>query len=133
MVASSITLARVLAIAHGLAGLLLLVPLTLVFVPVGALGALWLVALWIWLWNPTPRAWRALRRTHYAGLVLAALSCAYGVFALRAAERSAAAGGGLLGGFGLIPLALGVMVGAFSAAALWLARREPPPTTSAPR
>lgn len=112
---------------HGVAGLLLLLPFALVFSPIAALAALWLLALAFRLWRPTPGAWQALRGTHAAGLALAALSGAYGVFALRAAERSAAAGGGLLGGFGLIPLALGVVLGSFSAATLWLARREPPP------
>jgi hypothetical protein len=55
-------------------------------------------------------------------LVVAALLGAYGVFALRAAKQSAARGGGLLGAFGLLPLALGVVLGATAAVSLWLAR-----------
>ena len=129
MVASSLGLARALAVVHGVAGLLLLLPLILVFSPLAIVGAVWLLALAFRLWHPTPGIWRALRGTHAGGLALAMLSCTYGIFALRAAERSAAAGGGLLGGFGLIPLALGVVLGAFSAATLWLARREPPRAT----
>ena len=41
--------------------------------------------------------------------LMAALLIAYGIFALRAAERSAAHGGGLLGGFGILPLGLGIV------------------------
>ena len=43
---------------------------------------------------------------------------AYGIFALRTAERSAAQGGGLLGGFGLVPLGLGIMMACFSGVTL---------------
>jgi hypothetical protein len=53
---------------------------------------------------------------------LAAVLCVHGVVALRAAERSAAAGGGLLGAYGLIPLGLGTVLGVTAATSLWLAR-----------
>jgi hypothetical protein len=39
-----------------------------------------------------------------------------------AAERSAARGGGLLGGFGLLPLAMGILVGGLALASPWLLR-----------
>ena len=63
-----------------------------------------------------------LRRTHVVLLVVATLLGAYGLFALRAAQQSAAKGGGLLGAFGLLPLALGVMLRATAAASLCVAR-----------
>jgi hypothetical protein len=59
-------------------------------------------------------------------LVVATLPCTYGLLALQAAERSAAAGGGLLGAFGLFRLALGVALGGTAVISLWLARRRMP-------
>jgi hypothetical protein len=55
-------------------------------------------------------------------LMTAVLLVAYGLFALRAAERSAAAGGGLLGGFGFLPLGLGIVLGAMAGICLLLIR-----------
>ena len=75
------------------------------------------------LWRPARRVGVLLRRTHFVGATVAALLCAYGVFALQAAERSAAAGGGIMGAFGLIPLGLGILLGGTAVTSLWLARR----------
>ena len=49
---------------------------------------------------------------------------------LRAAEESAARGGGLLGGLGLIPIGLGVFLGCFSILTLVVARPLQPSTGS---
>jgi len=84
-----------------------------------------LIALGIWmlvLGRAARRNRRGLRalllRTHGALLVLALASTAVGIAELRAAARSAQHGGGLLGGLGLIPLALGGCVAVFSLVAL---------------
>lgn len=66
----------------------------------------------------------ALRRTHWAFLLIDVLLVAYGIFALRAAERSAARGGGLLGGIGLVPLGLGMVMALFSGVTLLIARGD---------
>ena len=117
---------RILGVVHVIVGLLLL-PLTLFFgfllAPVLLPGPIWIVILGIRLWRPSAQVGVLLRRTHWVGLTVAALLCGYGVLALQAAERSAAAGGGLMGGIGLIPLALGALLGGTAVISLWLARR----------
>ena len=117
---------RILGVVHVIVGLLLL-PLTLFFglllAPVLLPGPVWIVMLGFRLWRPSARVGVLLRRTHCVGITIAALLCVYGVFALQAAERSAAAGGGLMGGFGLIPLGLGALLGVTAVPSLWLARR----------
>ena len=117
---------RILGVVHVIVGLLLL-PLTLFFgvllAPVLLPGPVWIVILGIRLWRPSARVGVLLRRTHLVGVAVAALLCGYGAFALQAAQRSAAAGGGLLGAFGLIPLGLGALLGVTAVPSLWLARR----------
>ena len=88
-------------------------------------GPVWGIVLGFRLWKPRPDLFVALRRTHYAYLLVDALLIWYGVFALQAAERSAARGGGLLGGFGLIPLGLGIGLACFSLVTLVLTRTHP--------
>jgi hypothetical protein len=116
---------RILGVVHVIVGLLLL-PVTMFFglllAPVLLPGPVWIVMLGFRLWRPSARVGVLLRRTHCVGMTVAALLCVYGVFALQAAERSAAAGGGLLGAFGLIPLGLGVLLGGTAVTSLWLAR-----------
>ena len=122
----NVTPFRILGVVHVIIGLLLL-PVTtffgLLLAPVLLPGPVWIVMLGIRLWRPSPRIGALLRRTHCVGMPVAALLCVYGVFALQAAERSAATGGGLMGGFGLIPLGLGVLLGGTAVTSLWLARR----------
>ena len=116
---------RVLAVVHVVVGFLSL-PLTLVFgllfAPLLVCGPIWLMILGYRLWREGEGTGVLLRRTHVVVLVVAALLGAYGLFALRAAEQSAARGGGLLGAFGLLPLAFGVVLGATAAVSLWLVR-----------
>jgi hypothetical protein len=110
-----------LGVAHILVGLLLLplaTVLGLVGIPLLALPSLWLVALGVHLWRRGPGVARALRRTHRVSLVVALLVCLYGVVALVGASRSAAAGGGLLGGFGILPIGLGVALGGLAVTSL---------------
>jgi len=118
---------RVLGVGHVACGALLL-PASLLFgvvaAPVLVVGPLWMMLLGVRLWRPDPRAIAALRRTNQVSLVIAVLLMAYGMLALRAAERSAAAGGGLLGGFGLLPLGAGVVLGVVAALSLVLAGRQ---------
>jgi hypothetical protein len=117
---------RFLAFLHVAVGLLLL-PSSMVFgvflAPLLVAGPLWIVYLGFRLWRPTERTIVLLRRTHAFSLVAAGFLFAHGILALRAAERSAAEGGGLLGAFGLIPLIQGILLGVTGATSLWFARR----------
>jgi ABC-type Fe3+ transport system permease subunit len=121
----SLTRLRVLAAVHVVIGLLSL-PFALIlglpFAPLLIFGPIWLVVLGHRLWRQGDEVGGLLRWTHVVVLVVAALLCAYGLFALRAAEQSAARGGGLLGAFGLLPLALGVVLGTTAVVSLWVAR-----------
>lgn len=118
---------RALGVAHVLTGALLLPCAAffgLIAAPILALGPLWIIYLGARLWKPNDRLLATLRTTHSVTLVIATLMVAYGIFALRAAERSAAAGGGLLGGFGFLPIALGILVGGVAGLSLLLVRRR---------
>ncbi len=96
----------------------------LIVAPILALGPLWVIVLGFRLWKPSARVAAALRRTRRVSLVIAVLLVWYGILALQAAERSAAAGGGLLGGFGLLPLGLGILLGCVSGLSLLLASHQ---------
>jgi hypothetical protein len=117
---------RVLAIGHIAIGVLLL-PVALLFggiiAPILMVGPIWGIILGVRLWRSPFEGRAALRRTHWTFLLIDGLLVAYGIFALRAAARSAAHGGGLLGGIGLVPLALGITMACFSAVTLVVTRR----------
>jgi hypothetical protein len=91
-------------------GVLALVPPLLI---VAALAA-WFTLLGIRLWRRTPGWSTAVRWTHAVVLAFAALQLAGGWVAIRGAERSAAHGGGLLGGLGYFEVALGVALAGFA-------------------
>ena len=117
---------RALAVAHVVIAILL-IPVTIFASPLTPLllsGPAW--ALWLGrrLWRRDPSVVQAVRRTHYVLLILEGLLIWWGVAALRAAEESAERGGGLLGGFGLIPITIGVTLAMFSVLTLlWTIRR----------
>ena len=117
---------RVLAIGHIAIGVLLL-PVALLFggiiAPILMVGPIWGIILGVRLWRSPFEGRAALRRTHWTFLLIDGLLVAYGIFALRAAERSAAHGGGLLGGIGLVPLGLGMMMACFSGVTIVVTRR----------
>jgi hypothetical protein len=117
---------RVLAIGHIAIGVLLL-PVALLFggiiAPILMAGPIWGIILGVRLWRSPFEGRAALRRTHWTFLLIDGLLVAYGIFALRAAERSAAHGGGLLGGIGLVPLGLGMTMACFSGVTLAVTRR----------
>ena len=118
-------ISRVLAVAH-IAIAVALMPLTLaggLAAPLLIAGPVWAIVLGVRMWNRHPNVGAALRWTHVAFLVIDGLLIWYGVWALRAAAESAARGGGLLGGIGLIPIALGCGLALFSAIVLLLTRR----------
>jgi hypothetical protein len=119
---------RALAVGHIAIGLLLL-PVALVsagiLAPILLVGPIWGIVLGVRLWRSGAEVFAALRRTHWTFLLIDGLLVAYGIFALRAAERSAAQGGGLLGGFGLLPLGLGFVMACFSGVTLVMARGAP--------
>lgn len=131
-----------LAIAHVLLGSVLLLPIaaivgfgtlhTLTRLPFGlVLTGIVISAFPMWIllagirmfWRLTPRLVRALQVMDALLLVCALLLCGYGWTTHQAAEQSAARGGGLLGGYGVIPLALGILIGGLAALSLWLLPR----------
>lgn len=148
----SVILFRLLAIAHGIVGLLplafsvlvggllsggswwmpargfslewLLVVTIQLFLPVT--WAAWLLVLAFRLWCPSARLVLPLRCTHLVVLLFGGLHCAWGFIAVRAAERSAAAGGGLLSPAAFIPLLVGVPLVALALLSLFAASRIPP-------
>jgi hypothetical protein len=85
-------------------------------------GIAWLVVLGVRLMRSDRSVRKALRSTHLVLGPLAVLLVIYGLYCLRAAAASAEAGGGLLGAFGLIPIAMGVLTGCLSVIALWASR-----------
>ena len=117
---------RALAVAHVAIAILLmplmLFPLTLM--PIMLIGPVWAILLARRLWRRDPSVIRALRRTHFVFLAIDALLIWYGIWMLKAAEESAARGGGLLGGLGIIPIGLGIVLGLFSVVTLLLLRRH---------
>jgi hypothetical protein len=86
---------------------------------------LWFIVLGVWLWRPSETLRGALKATHVVAAPFAVWICAYGIFALRAAEESAEGGGGLLGAFGLIPIVAGILSGVLSVVSLAMIRAWP--------
>ena len=117
---------RALAVAHVAIAILLmplmLFPLTLA--PIMLIGPVWAILLARRLWRSDPTVMRALRRTHVVFLAIDALLIWYGIWMLKAAEESAARGGGLLGGLGVIPIGLGIVLALFSVVTLVLIRHR---------
>jgi hypothetical protein len=110
---------RFVAAAHIVIAIVLL-PFTifpLPLAPILASGPIWAMVLGVRMWKRRDVA-TALRRTHYAFLGIDALLIGYGIYMLRAAAASAARGGGLMGGLGIIPIAFGICLGLFSVSVL---------------
>jgi hypothetical protein len=120
------TLYRGLSIAHFLVAaplVLLSAAFGIVLAPILAAGPVWLCILGSQLWEGSdPSLCLRLRITHAILLFFAALFCASGVGALQAGERSAAHGGGLLSAWGLIPIAIGGLLGTLAILTLLLMR-----------
>lgn len=116
---------QILSIAHVAAGLLLL-PLSMAFgvilAPGLALGSLWIAVVGFLLWRPSARALSVARRTHLIGGIVAVLLCAEGILALQGGAARFAEGGGFFGGFVLIPIVYGLLLGAVSIAFLLIGR-----------
>ncbi len=96
------------------------------FAPPTAIG-LWYAWLATQLFRDADAAQRDRRYTERFGGVLGVCLVLAGVAALRAAAQSAARGGGLLGGVGLLPLAAGVVLLLISAASFLIAARRKAP------
>ena len=77
--------------------------------PAGSLG-FWMIVLGRWAWSLRPCLRLALLITHGVLLLPGTLAVVVGVYALRAAERSTAHGGGLLSPLAAVPLVFGVPV-----------------------
>ena len=118
------TLLRALGVAHVVVAIMLLpANLFLGFLTIMIVlpAQIWLFSLGIRLWRPDARIQAALRITHLVLAPFAILLIVYGVYAVRAATHSAAAGGGLLGTFGLIPITLGACSGLLALWSLYVA------------
>ena len=121
MTRSSSTLLRILGVAH-IAVAIVLLPATFflgcisMFVVPPAL--IWLGILGIQLWQSDRRHLMVLRYTHLTLGPFAILLVVYGIFALRAGQRSAEAGGRLLSTFGVIPIVMGLLAGCLAIGAL---------------
>ena len=121
---SHTTLLRALGVAHVAVAIMLLpANLFLGFLTIMIVlpAQIWLFSLGIWLWRPDARIQAALRITHLVLGPFAFFLIVYGVYAIRAATSSAAAGGGLHGTFGLIPVTLGACSGLLAIWSLYVA------------
>lgn len=119
------TIPIILGVAHILVAIILLPTvffLGIFGIPTIFPGLIWLVILGIRLCSGHKTLRIALRRTHLVLAPLAVLFVIFGVFCLQAAQRSAEAGGGLLGPFGLIPIAWGIVAGGLSIVSLCVAQ-----------
>jgi len=88
--------------------------------PMIALG-LWMAILGRWTWRGHPNIRVLLLITHGFLLVPGIGAIAVGILALRAAERSAARGGGLMGAIATIPLAVGICMSSLAFVAIAVA------------
>jgi hypothetical protein len=113
-------LTGLLHILSGLLSLLVAVAFVMTLTPLAVLGPVWFIVLGAWLWRPAREIFIWLRRTHLVVIPMAVMQVIYGLFSLRAAEESAARGGGLLGPIGLFPLGFGVWFTLLAALALGL-------------
>ena len=93
--------------------------------PPAALGT-WILALGRRLWTGSRPVRMALFVTHGLMLAPGAFALLAGRFALNAAARSAAHGGGLLGAIGYLPLALGACIVALALFSILVALAQPP-------
>ena len=110
-------LLRTLGVAH-IAVAIILLPTNLFLsffsIPIVLPAQLWLAFLGIRLWRPDTKLQTMLCYTHFVLAPFAILLVVFGIWALCGAQRSAEAGGGLLGAFGLIPLTEGLCAGVLS-------------------
>jgi len=86
-----------------------LIPAAFYIFPLGVLG-LWMIVLGRWTWAMRPRIRNVLLITHGVLLLFGTLAVIEGVYAMNAAERSTAGGGGLLSPLAAVPLIFGVPV-----------------------
>ncbi len=114
---------RILGAAHIAVAVVLLPLCTLLSIftlPIVVPALIWLAVLGFRLGQPKFKLRSVLRLTHIVLAPLGAGLAVYGLFALRAAKRSAEYGGGLLGAFGLIPIGMGLLVGTLSLISLFV-------------
>jgi hypothetical protein len=102
--------------------------LTTLVLPPAAFGA-WMLTLAGWIWSGHRRLRLALLVTHAFLLLLGMLAVHAGFRAIEAAERSTAAGGGLLSPLAFLPFCFAVPVFAFAlfsiAMTLWVIPPRP--------
>ena len=107
-------LLRTLGVAHILVAVILFPAnlfLSIFSIPIVIPAQIWLSILGARLWRPDKKLQAPLRYTNYVLAPFSILLIIFGIGALHGAKLSAEAGGGLLGSFGLIPLAMGISSG----------------------
>ena len=92
--------------------------------PILLLGVAWLAAVGAKLLTASSRAVPQARRTAVVTIPVALLIGAYSLWTLDAAARSSDEGGGLLGGFGLIPMVLAITLAVISILTFVLTRPD---------
>jgi len=93
--------------------------------PVAAVGV-WMLVLGRGLWSAPEKQRIALLWTHGVLLALGSLAVVVGILGMRAAERSSARGGGLLGPVAVIPLLLGAPVVLLAVTSIVIALQKTP-------
>jgi hypothetical protein len=83
----------------------------------------WMLVLAFRLWRPVPRLAGQLFWTHLIVLLFGGFHCVLGIHAIRAAQRSTAAGGGLLSPLAFFPFLVGVPLVALALVSLVAASR----------
>ena len=119
---------KALAVAHIVIAVVLMMTLTLsaiMLAPVFLIGPVWAIVLGLRMWTKQPNVGAMLRRTHACFLAIDALMIWYGMWTLQRAAESAARGGGLLGGLGLLLIGVGCGLALFSAIVLLLTWKQP--------
>jgi len=95
-----------------------------VFVGSLVMAGIWFILLGRWIWSGGPGVNSKLLATHGSVMIIGAVLVIYGIYALRAAIYSAKTGGGLLSGFGLLPLSMGLLAIGVALTAIIIARRS---------
>lgn len=108
------------AVALPISLMMLVGVVALLLIPVAV--PIWAVLVGHVLLSPTKVGLRVLRCGNLCCVGMGFLLCAYGKYCIDAAEKSAQAGGGLLGAYGLLPLGVGMalcIAGLSSLLILW--------------
>ena len=82
----------------------------------------WIAVVGRWIWSAKANSDKTILTTHKIILAAGILAIAYGVFALAAASKSAARGGGIMGAIGFFPLMTGIFLSALALLSIFYVR-----------